>query len=181
MFNLLSQNFKLEIKKEYMIRRLIMCLIFIFAIQISFIIFILPTWISSFYKERVISIESNRLNENLSDSSVESVVEKIVGINKKLAIINTSLKYPGITIFIDESLDKKIPGIYLDQFSVSLGAENQYNFVIGGVASTREGLVAYVENLKKSDLFSEVNLPISNLAKDKNIDFSIDIKIKKDE
>jgi hypothetical protein len=43
----------------------------------------------------------------------------------------------------------------------------------------RESIVAFTDNLKKIDSFSKVDLPISNLAKDKNIDFSISINIEK--
>lgn len=179
MFNLLSQNLKNEIKKEYKIRKLIMVLTFALAIQVSFMVFILPTWLSSFYKEKVMLSDSNKLNQNLSESSVESVSAEILKINQQLNIINNSLNYRGIVVFIDEVLQQKNNTIFIEQFSMSSGNNAEPILFIGGVATTRENLVSFVSRLEQSDLFSEVNLPISNLAKDRNIDFSIEIKIKK--
>lgn len=51
--------------------------------------------------------------------------------------------------------------------------------IVSGQAKTRQALSGFREILLRQDNVSEVILPISNLAKDKNIDFSITVTLKK--
>ena len=44
---------------------------------------------------------------------------------------------------------------------------------VSGMAGTREDLVAFVKKMEDSKYFSDVVSPISNLTKDKNINFVI--------
>lgn len=47
---------------------------------------------------------------------------------------------------------------------------------IGGKADRRDDLLSFTEDLKKNELFSDVILPVSSLAKDHDIEFNIEIK-----
>ncbi|MBX4215703.1 hypothetical protein KW797_02025, partial [Candidatus Parcubacteria bacterium] len=48
---------------------------------------------------------------------------------------------------------------------------------IRGVAETRESLTSFVDRLKLEPRFAEVYSPVSNLVKDKNIEFTIQIAV----
>jgi hypothetical protein len=50
------------------------------------------------------------------------------------------------------------------------------NLFISGKAGDRDGLITFTDSLKTVSEFSDVNLPISNLAKSKNINFDLKIE-----
>lgn len=49
---------------------------------------------------------------------------------------------------------------------------------ISGAATTRQSLANFRENLLQNPIIDTVDLPISNLALDKDIDFNISVKLK---
>ena len=177
MFNLLPKNLKEKIKTEYKLRKITVILIFIICLQLSFLIFLTPSWLISFYKEKEVTSQSEEIKKHLSDSSLSEVIVTIRGINTKLNIINSVLKYPKIVPFINTILSKKTSSIKIDELAYILGQENTAEIIIGGTSLTREALVSFVKALEDSKSFNKVNLPISNLAKDKNISFSISLQI----
>jgi len=52
MFNLLPQNLKQKIKSEYALRRMVVILSFVIFLQVSSIVFTLPLWFISGFKEK---------------------------------------------------------------------------------------------------------------------------------
>lgn len=178
MFNLLPENIKVSLKKEYSIRRFIIVMFFIAIVQITFLVFIFPTWMVSAYKEEVISEEYDKFNKISSDSNIDPIADRIQSINKKLGILNNVLQYPTLVPYVDTVLSNKSSSIFIEQFSFSLKNSKEGNLAVAGVAKTRESLVSFVDLLKEADTFKEVNLPISNLAKDKDIDFTIELVIE---
>ncbi len=179
MFNLLPENLKQAIKREYRFRKLTIILIFILCIQISFLIVIFPSWIISLYNEKEIVAQSEDMNKSLSDLNVAPIIDTIKALNKKLQTLNSSLEYPQIIPLMDSVISKKTNAIKLTEFSYSLSTNGDVEFVAGGVSTTREALVSFEKSLEDSKVFSDVRLPISNLAKDKNIKFSISMKVIK--
>src|SRR3989344_3730340 len=157
MFNLLPKNLKEKIKTEYKLRKITVILIFIICLQLSFLIFLTPSWLISFYKEKEVTSQSEEIKKHLSDSSLSEVIVTIRGINTNLS--------------------KKTSSIKIDELAYILGQENTAEIIIGGTSLTREALVSFVKALEDSKSFNKVNLPISNLAKDKNISFSISLQI----
>lgn len=51
--------------------------------------------------------------------------------------------------------------------------------VVSGISKSRDSLVAFSNLLEKSGMFSDVNMPVSNLAKDKGNSFSLSLFIEK--
>ena len=56
--------------------------------------------------------------------------------------------------------------------------KNQGQILVSGLAKNREGLVAFIEDLKNKADFLSVESPISDFAKDSDISFTLNIKIK---
>jgi len=62
--------------------------------------------------------------------------------------------------------------------SVSNIVTNEYTVSVSGKAKQRENLLQFDGNLKESDCTANVNVPLSNLFSQENIDFQIDFKMK---
>ena len=54
--------------------------------------------------------------------------------------------------------------------------KNQGLITVSGVANDREGLVVFIDDLKIKSGFADVNTPVSDFAKDKDISFILNIK-----
>jgi len=179
MFNLLPENIKSKIIKEYKLRLVVVSLIFVLFIQLSFLVFLVPTWVSSFYKEKEAIESSNQMNVFLSTLNISSTTSFVKSVNSKLSIINNSLEYSKAIPVIDEVLSKKTSSITLRGFNYLTTGTSTATLNLVGVGGTRDSLVSFVKSLEEVSFFSGVDLPISNLAKDKNIEFSININVNK--
>lgn len=179
MFNLLPDNLKERIKKEYKLRLIIVIVVFFILAELTFLVFLLPSWLNSYYKQKEYSGRINEVSNVLSNQDISSTTAYIKSTNNILTVINDSLDYPKLSPIVLDILSKKKPNIKLSGIFYSVNTGNTGTLSINGLASNREALVSFSESLREIEYFKKVDLPISNLAKDKNIDFSISINIEK--
>lgn len=177
MFNLLPNNLKEKVRSEYHLRLFVVVFVSILLLQISFLIFLSPTWFVSLNKEKEIVLQSEKASTSLTDSKVGTINSQIKSINKKLEIINSTLEYPKAVPVIDDILSRKTNSIKIEEFLYVTSDGKSAKITLKGMSDTRDSLVGFVKDLEESDILSEVDLPISNLTKDKNIDFSLSIKV----
>lgn len=178
MFNLLPENLRKSIVSEYRLRLVVIVIVFIILIQVSFLVFLFPSWLVSFYKEKEFSLQSDEVNKSLSTLDISSTTSFIKSFNTKLGIINDSLDYPKFVPVMDEVLSKKPTSIRISGIYYSVNSANSSVLTLEGIGDTRESLVSFSESLRSVKNFKKVDLPISNLAKDKNIDFTISVTIE---
>ncbi len=177
MFNVLPDILKEEIKKEYTLRLLLVIFLCIIFIQVSFLIFIFPSWIVSSYREKDIVSQIAESNTSPISNNANAVSSVVSSTNLKLNIINTFLKYPEVTPIFNAIVINKTPGITLNQFLYTSVQTDEASISLGGVAVSREALVLFSKTLEQTKIFKTVDLPVSNLAKDKNIEFTINLTL----
>ena len=175
MFNLLPDSLKEKIKTEYRLRLITSILLFVIFLQTLFIILLFPTWLFSFYKEGEVTLLVLRTTEFAVSSSSASVRSVVNGTNTKLNIINNSLEYVKFTPLLNAIISKKINGIHINRASYISQSSSQSTVLISGLSQSREALVSFVKSLKDSGLFQSVDMPIGNLAKNHNLEFSISL------
>ena len=74
-----------------------------------------------------------------------------------------------------EKMAEIVPsGIYLTNFSYQT-TDNQ--IALNGWANWRENLIDFQESLEEDALFKEIEAPLSNLIKQRDIDFSFTLKL----
>ena len=178
MFNLLTDDLKEKIKANYRLRRLVVLLIFIIFLQVSFLIFLFPSWIASLFKEKESILQTEKMNQSLLSQNTDSIASTITTINTKLNIINNTLEYHEVIPIINTILSNKTGSIHINSLTYGSVNASTSALTIQGISATRESLVLFVKSLKKSETFKVVDLPVSNLTKDKNIDFVINLSTK---
>lgn len=179
MFNLLPEALKNEIKKEYFIRKVLLSLVFVIFIQIIFLVFIFPTWLISNLKQADVVLRGEAMNRHLSSLNIASTTSDIKSLNAKLAVMDSSLRYPALIPFVNSILSQKTKSIVINNFVYTSKDDSNAGISLEGISSTREALTTFVKNLQATGLFKSVDLPISNFTKDKNLNFSINITISK--
>ena len=179
MFNVLPDILKKEIRTSYKLRRLFVVLSAVLFLQISFLIFILPSWINVFFKEKDVISQTNNLSKSTLSQNAETASAIIASTNIKLKLINTELQYPAIMPLIRSIISNKTANIHIYQFNYSVTSTTSAAVTLSGMAASRESLINYENAINNSSLFSNVDLPISNLAKNKDIDFSMSLSASK--
>lgn len=177
MFNLLPDNLKSNIRAEYKLHKFILILTFVIFIQVSFLIFLFPSWLISLYREKEVTAQIEEINQSPVAINANSISSIIKSTNTKLKVINTTLEYPRLVPFIETIIAKKSENIHLVGIMFVNNGKSTGTFSLEGLSSTREALVSFVKNLESSGVFKKVDLPVSNLAKDKDIKFSMSLTV----
>jgi len=55
-----------------------------------------------------------------------------------------------------------------------------YKVTVSGISQNRDSLILFKENLEKENCFTDIKLPLSDLASKEKIDFQIDFLVKED-
>jgi hypothetical protein len=178
MFNVLPDIFKKEIKSEYYLRRIIVSLLFVIFIQVAFLVFIFPSWLVSFYHQKEVSTEMNSQKSNAASKNINNILQTISLTNQNLGTIDHSFGYSSFLPIIEKIISDKTPAIALTEFVYNnSGATTTVPMTVSGIAKTREDLVGFVKTLDSENIFSNVVSPISDLAKDTNISFDINLDV----
>lgn len=124
----------------------------------------------------------NYFNKIVSETTLTTKYANIF--NKDIREFNQQIKavekiqkdyIPWTKFFIN--FNKLIPdNIGIDNLSL-----NGNQILITGLAKNRDDFLKLKDNLKNSDLFSEVVIPLENLLKKENVDFNIKTNINLDE
>ncbi len=178
MFNLLPESIKDVIRKEYRLRLFIIILSFIVAVQISFLVFLFPSWLISSYKENDFLVRSDEANRAIVSLDIASTTESIRLLNEKTVLLDSLLEYPKVIPLINTLISLKTSSIRFNSINYVSEGKNNASLSIEGISDRRDSLVSFSDSLRNDPIFKEVDLPISNLAKDRNIEFNITVKIE---
>jgi hypothetical protein len=175
MFNVLPENLKAEIIKEYRIRLAVLCAAAIFCCEIFMLATFLPVAIFSVFQERMLRTEVSSLGASQITIDTNAVFAELEKVNKTLDILGSQMYRPPILGVLNEILKRRGTDINLNHFSFKTNNDSMV-INISGHAKNRESLVSFVKNLKQSEVFSSVDLPISDLAGSSDISFAITAK-----
>jgi Tfp pilus assembly protein PilN len=173
--NLLSEAKKSEIrrKKRYRIvvwQEIICIFLLLFYIGILFSI----DYILNFQLKTLEGVNVSKEQEQASQE-IQSAEKEFQTVNKKIADTSKFQQEHIVWSSLFIALDKIIPeGILLEKLST---ANQKISF--SGRANTRDILLNFQERLNASECFQNANVPLSDLFAQNNIDFQMDVEIKR--
>lgn len=172
MFKLLTEEERQKVAHEYAMRRSI--------VMLGAFILVLVVGMAGLFPSYVLS--SIRYNEALERTKVTSGDQQrnddlslqiwLKETNRKLQLLSPVPDIDRPSNFIKKVLDQRDVGIAVTGFSL-IKTKDKTMLAVNGVAANRQSLITFENNLRSSGDFAEVVSPISNLAKDKDIDFQI--------
>lgn len=173
MTNLIPPDAKKAIVTEYWFRVVVMWCVMISFGLIVIAVLQVPTFIlikthMGSYSDAFQSARA--MSESFEES--EHIIEEANKVAQYLASEESS-------VTLSEVVDKlySIAGraIAIDSIELEKSEGMLSGVAVRGVAQTREALADFSSDLESDPLFAEADLPFSNLAKDKDISFSITI------
>lgn len=176
MLNLLPENKKKLVKKEYRSRFLIVLSAFGTLTMILGLVLLLPSFLLTKIRYHQAFIENTALEDQIN-------VEKSKETNftdKQRQMLNVLQGAPGTTTkpteLINAVLGVRGSSILLTDFSYQ-NDESQTIFLIHGKSLTRQDLIIFKQKLEEDKKWKEVDLPIADLGPASNNEFTISLKI----
>ncbi len=72
----------------------------------------------------------------------------------------------------------RFDGLVPDDVTLTRLVTKDYTISLSGVAKTRDGLLLFEQRVKADDCFTGIDLPVSNLFSQENIDFQLNFSVK---
>lgn len=171
--NFLPEEDKRKIKKEYLRRLFVVIGIFsFFAISIGIILLLSFT---IFLKDQEHNLERQLAvsEERLLRGKIENTISLAEEINTKISLLDSGQKNVGEkSAFIKIILGEKTNKIKINDFFFDNG-----KILIQGLSENRQDFLSFIDSLRKKKEFKKVESPISNLIKERDIEFKLTIEL----
>ncbi len=183
MINLLPLQEKTKIRNEYLAR---ISVVFMFFLLITILIggvLLAPIVVSSSNKkaelrEKLAIIKINIAKDaDRSAAAIKDFRSRIAVLNRKVGTDQTPSQIFEKIIF-EKTLSQGGEGVRLNGLSYEKTPDRTGFFVrVNGTANDRKSLLNFVKSLQDDGGWKEVRVPVSNFAKGKDLEFSLEITI----
>ncbi|MBI5126321.1 MAG: hypothetical protein HZA80_00965 [Candidatus Taylorbacteria bacterium] len=172
MYSFLPEMYKATLRKEYISRLLTILFCAIATAVIIGDIALVPSVVVSRSKKVELENSLSQNTQTASSSVFTQVNTEIDRVDSLLSHVTLSpVSLPEIVMDI---VSRKNAGIRIREFLVSSDAEG-YHVSITAIADTRDTLITFKKALELDPKVTKVELPVSDLAKSKNISFVIKV------
>lgn len=177
MINLIPQHAKSDITREYWLRVISVWLFIMSGVAAIIAALLVPVYVLvnsqiSVYAESAKTALDEGAKYNLSSTA-------LVRASQDAAKVLTMQEAPQFTSFV-ALFESHLPeAVSIDRFEFTYDGADLSPISISGKAKTRQALADFREALLTDTSVDTVFLPISNLAQDKDINFTITVTMKK--
>lgn len=171
MFTLLAEQQKKYLTRQYRLRLLSAVLFLIGGVILVSSGLLLPSRImlqverSALIEEKIAQGKAIKAEDS---KNLQQTLEEI-----KMMVKTATPEKTRIFTAIQTVLAKKPLGTSITSISYIRGVGAPSSLAIGGVAEERAQLLSLSKSLESEELFSDVSLPVSNLAKESNLIFTL--------
>jgi hypothetical protein len=175
MINLIPTSAKKSLIKEYWLRAITVWF-FLWTVALLLGIFIMiPSYVLinsqvSAYKDWAESATEKK-------TSYEALAKDLERSGKWAKLIKDNSELPRISKYIALFRSLEGSGVTVSNISIVYGDKGLEPIIIIGTATSRQALAAFRDNVLAQDSVKSVDLPLSNLAKDRDIPFEISVTI----
>ena len=173
MANLLPQKERKRFLWEYRFRLFTVAMLFFAATMLFGTILLLPSYFVSESKEVSILRQSELLEKTISIREGDPSLISLLSTKQKITALEDVQKQvlqSEVLQAIIKSIDENIT---VGAFYYTQKGESSSEMRITGVADSRSALLLFSDRLKKESLFDRVDFPVSSLAQDSDITFSM--------
>jgi len=128
----------------------------------------------------IIKISDASYQKNEGQKGEDSLIEKydreFLETNKNMSEVKILAKDQLYWSNFFLKFSDKVPTEVVLNFLIN---EN-YKVTVSGISQNRDSLILFKENLEKENCFTDIKLPLSDLASKEKIDFQIDFLVKED-
>lgn len=177
MINLIPIEEKKQIRKDFYNRFLVVFFIMLSVLVVILLITVLPYYFISLENKISTNKELDAQKNEIMPEIDQKALVSIKDLDAKLSLLNEARKndYTFSQKVINEIVSQKISGIKINKFFYENNSLEGKKVNITGIAQSREQLLLFRQNLESDLMFKDVNLPISNFVKGRNIEFNLNL------
>lgn len=178
--NLLPEKNKILLKKEYFKRVFVTLGFFLIFSVLAAIAVLAPAGVFIFSRKNDFEKESAASAKSADKISGEKSIAEANQINSRLKILENKWSSRDLNVLIKKIIDsKRSAGVKIKLLSYNNGNAAEGSVIaISGEAARRQDLFAFESGLKKEFGEDKVASPISNMIKEKDLIFTLTLKIK---
>jgi hypothetical protein len=177
MYKLLPEEERMKVAGEYYRRRWVVgILVFIVVIIIS-MVGLFPSYVLSSARQREVAERIRGMGGPGLDEDGAELRSWLTDLNQKLRLLSPKLDKDKTSPILEEVITRKVAGVRITRFDWNKDGETT-TLMVSGTASDRQALIAFEGSLNASGRFGTVSLPVSNLARDKDIGFQVKLSLK---
>jgi|TARA_Y100000310_G_scaffold169509_1_gene169608 hypothetical protein len=153
-----------------------MVLMFLFFTILAAGAQLIPSYFISESKESATREHSDIIKESVAKREQEVSSTVLLETKEKLKLLSFDEKNISLKDLFERVLDNKLGGVGINGIfykKSQFGKETE--MLVTGEADSRESLLEFKKLLEREKQFRDVELPVSNLASDRDIKFSIKI------
>lgn len=131
----------------------------------------------------ILKLNLNSLSMAREKSAMLSKYNEIKDYDSQFVKVNSSM---GDVLLINKdqlywsNLFVKLSSIVFPGIEIETLATMDYDITLGGIAKNRDDLILFKEKLAKEECFTQVDLPLSELADKENVEFKINFRVNED-
>lgn len=172
---LLPLHERILLRREYHVR---VTIVFLFMVCLSLLIGIsslFMTYVKALSLESDVQAKANAVDVEKDSKDIKDIQQSVV---KSLALLDSLNKEKKVVPFSDliGGIINMRSVLRFTAFSVAKVGTTTYNISIQGIAPTRNSLLTFKTNFENLATGNKVELPVSELAKSTNIQFSLQLK-----
>lgn len=172
MYKLLTEEQKKKVESEYKLRLVVIALWSLLAVIAVGMVSLFPSYILTKARHTEVSERLAVLEQTALSAEDQEVQAWLDQMNQKLKLLSPKFDDDRPSVFIEETLRLRSGGVRITTLDWKRD-EGKEVLSLSGTARDRQSLINFENELNKGGQFGEVSLPISNLAKDKDIDFQV--------
>lgn len=172
MVNLLPQKTITRLRRTYYLRfAATLTILLVGALAVGTVLLI-PSYVVSERSADASERYLSAVEETIGVRERAGVSDDVRALSERLRILNEYAGEPTTKNFFEDALSNLSSRITITGISFSKSG-GTLNISIVGSADTRSSLLTFVETLQENERFNGVSVPVSQLARDSNIPFSI--------
>ncbi|MFA6095851.1 MAG: PilN domain-containing protein [Candidatus Paceibacterota bacterium] len=176
MFTFLPREQRSRVAREYKKRLLSLYVAVLTFVGIVWIVSLVPSLILVKAHRDAAMIERGAIRDSAISKGADDTERLVKETGAKLASLGPLSGEKALSSAVAELLTHVSGDVRISSISVRRG--NPSTTGISGIAATREALVAFSKSLQGDAFFQKVELPVSTLAKSKDISFSLNLEYK---
>lgn len=173
MFTLLSAQHKKYMMRQYRLRLLSVIVLLASATLVISIVLLIPSYITLRVERDRLNVENEIQSKDIKKQNAKDLVHTLDEIKSMSSLV--SVESTEIFEALKLVLNAKSPGIAITSANYTRGAPAPSTLSLSGTASFRSDLIEFSRRLDREKLFTSIDLPISNLAKETDVKFTLTV------
>jgi hypothetical protein len=176
MINLIPPQGRTALKHEYILRVGSLYAFLLAGVCVAGTALFIPTYVLT--SSQLTGAKDKSAEIEVTKQAFDRAFEEIKVANTLMAQLQKTKTTTPATKVIEEIIRLAPEGLRFTAFGTSEEAGVLKNVTVSGNASTRQALVSFKAQIEASPLFDEVVIPLSDLARETELPFSVSIQLE---